>query len=102
METTAKDLQIAVEHMHSCRAHLVEIVPVSETFQGRPVWQGIVHIFEIAGHPTATRCYAWSSPLEGSDKRRFFAVLHIPPIISAQDAVRVAIVQEYRTGNSSA
>jgi hypothetical protein len=34
-----------------------------------------------------------------SDKLRFFAVLHILPIISAQDAVRAAIVQEYRTDN---
>lgn len=100
MKTTAKDLQIAVEHMHSCRARLVEVVPVSESFQGRPVWQGIVHVFEIAGHPMATHCYAWSSPLQGSDKRRFFAVLQIPPITSAQDAVRAAIVQEYRSDHT--
>ena len=99
METNAEQLQMAVDHMHNCRARLVEVVPVSETFQGQPVWQGIVHIFELTGHPTATRCYAWSSPVEGSEKRRFFAVLHIPPITSAQDAVRVAIVQEYRTEN---
>jgi hypothetical protein len=37
--------------------------------------------------------------MEGSDKRRFFAVLHIPPITSTQDAVRAAIVQEYRMDN---
>jgi hypothetical protein len=29
-----------------------------------------------------------------SDKRRFFAVLHIPPITSPIDAVRAAIVAE--------
>jgi len=37
---------------------------------------------------------AWSSSIEGSDKRRFFAVLHQPPITSAVDAVRAAIVAE--------
>jgi hypothetical protein len=96
MEITTNELKQAVERMHNCRATLVEVVPISETFQGQPVWQGIVHVFELTGHPTSTRCYAWSSPVEGSDKRRFFAVLHIPPITSAQDAVKAAIVQEYR------
>jgi hypothetical protein len=31
---------------------------------------------------------------EGSDKRRFFAVLHVGPIKSPLDAVRAAIVAE--------
>jgi hypothetical protein len=97
METNAEELQLAVERMHHCHARLAEVVPVSESFQGQPVWQGIVHIFELTGHPTATRCYAWSSPIGESEKRRFFAVLHSPPITSAQAAVRAAIVQEYRT-----
>jgi hypothetical protein len=77
-----------------------EVVPVSETFQGPPVWQGVVPVFEVAGQPTATHCSAWSSPIEGNDKRRFLAVLHIPPITSAQDAARAAIVQEFRARNS--
>jgi hypothetical protein len=96
MEISAEDLQAAIERLHKCHAELVDVVPVAESFQDQPVWQGIVHIFELTGHPTATRCYAWSSPMEGSEKRRFFAVLHIPPITSAQDAVRAAIVQDYR------
>jgi len=45
----------------------------------------------------ATRAYAWSSPIEGSDKRRFFAVLHMGAIKSPTDAVRAAIVAEHRT-----
>ena len=96
MEVDIEQLQQAVEDMHGCKAELIETISVSETFQGQPVWQGIVHLFDLTGHPTATRCYAWSSPIGESDKRRFFAVLHIPPITSAQDAVRAAIVQEYR------
>ena len=99
MEVHTNELKQAVAHMHQCAARLVEVVPVSETFQGQPVWEGVVHVFELTGHPTATRCYAWSSPVGESNKRRFFAVLHIPPITSAQDAVRAAIVQEYRTEN---
>ena len=64
--------------------------------EGATVWEGVVHVFDLEGHPKATRAYAWSSPIEGSTKRRFFAVLGIPPIMSPLDAVRAAIVQESR------
>lgn len=40
-------------------------------------------VFDLAGHPTATMAYAWSSPIKGGDKRRFYAVLHVLPITSA-------------------
>src|SRR5438270_13071361 len=61
--------------MHGGSATLVQSIPVRETFEGKTVWEGVVHVFDPAGHPTATRAYAWSSPIEGSTKRRFFAVL---------------------------
>ena len=70
---------------------------IRETFEGKPVWEGVVHVFDLAGHPKATRAYAWSSPIEGSDKRRFFAVLQMGAIKSPQDAVRAAIVAEHRS-----
>jgi hypothetical protein len=53
-------------------------------------------VFDLAGNPQATRAYAWSSPIEGSSKRRFFAVLHMGGIKSPADAVRAAIVAEHR------
>jgi hypothetical protein len=61
---------------------------------------GTAQLFDLTGHPKATRAYAWSSPIEGSDKRRFFAVLHLPPITSPVDAVRAAIVAERKGGKS--
>jgi hypothetical protein len=60
------------------------------------VWEGVVHVFDLEGHPTATRAYAWSSAIEGSDKRRYYAVLGIGPIKTPLDAVRAAIVMEHR------
>ena len=80
--------------MHSCRATLAQTVPVREEFNGQPVWEGVVHAFDLEGHPTATRAYAWSSPVEGSEKRRFFAVLQVGAIKTPLDAVRAAIVAE--------
>jgi len=47
---------------------VVEAVPVKETFQGKTVWEGTVHVFDLEGYPKATRAYAWSSPIEGSNK----------------------------------
>jgi hypothetical protein len=90
------ELRHAIERMHGGTATLAQPVPVRETFDGKPVWEGVVHVFDLAGHPTASRAYAWSSPIEGSPKRRIFAVLHQPPVDNPQAAVRAAIVAERR------
>jgi hypothetical protein len=89
-------LKEAVERMHGGAASLLQTVPVRETFEGKAVWEGVVHVFDLTGHPTASRAYAWSSPIEGSTKRRFFAVLHTDRINSPLEAVRAAIVAEHR------
>jgi len=82
--------------MHPCRASLVQTLAVQETFVGHIVWDGAVSVFDLSDHPEATRAYAWSFSIDGSSERRFFAVLHIPPITSVADAVRVAVVAEQR------
>jgi hypothetical protein len=96
MDVDPNQLKVAVERMHGCSATLSQSVPIKESHQGVIVWEGVVHVFDLKGHPKATRAYAWSSPIEGSDKRRFFAVLHQPPVTSPTEAVRAAIVQEHR------
>jgi hypothetical protein len=96
IEVDADQLKATIERMYHCKAKLTQTVPIREKFARETVWEGVVHVFEIAGHPKATIAYAWSSPIEGSDKRRFFAVLHQPPINSPIDAVRAAIVAEQR------
>jgi len=95
-EVAADQLKRAIETQYSGTATLAQSVPVRETFKGEPVWEDVVHVFDLEGHPKATRAYGWSSPIEGSTKRRFFAVLHIPPIVSPLDAVRAAIVAEQK------
>jgi hypothetical protein len=76
-DVDSDQLQRAVESQHGGTATLTQSVPVKETHAGAMVWEGVVHVFDLANHPTASRAYAWSSPIEGSDKRWFFAVLHI-------------------------
>jgi hypothetical protein len=101
IEVEPNELKEAVERQHGGIATLAQSAPVKETHAGTVVWEGIVHVFDLTGHPTASRAYAWSSPIEGSDKRRFFAVLHVGPIKSPLDAIRAAIVQEHREERST-
>jgi hypothetical protein len=93
-EVDSVQLKHAVERQHGCTATFVQSVPVKEAFEGATVWEGVVHVFQIHGHPKASKAYTWSSPIEGSDKRRFFTVLHVPPITSPVEAVRAAIIAE--------
>lgn len=92
----ADALRTAVETQHGGTAILAQTVPIHETFNGQVVWDGVVHVFDLDGHPSATRAYAWSSPIKGSTKRRFYAVLHLGGIRTPLDAVRAPIVAEQR------
>lgn len=95
IDVSQDQLQTAVEGTHGCTATFREAVPVKETFDGQTVWEGAVHVFDV-DHADASTCYAWSSPVEGSVQRKFYAVLSVSPIDSALDAVRAAIVGENR------
>src|SRR5688500_10538697 len=96
MDVSVDQLQRAVEGQHSGKAKLAFISHVREAFGDKLVWDGYVHVFDLEGHPKATMAYAWSSPIEGSNKRRFYAVLHLGGIRSPLDAVRAAIEAERR------
>jgi hypothetical protein len=96
-EVETDQLREAVERLYGGRAALVQSVPVKETFIGSTVWEGVVHVFQLAGNLKANRAYAWSSPIEGSTERRLVALLRIPPITSPVEAVRAAIVQEHKS-----
>jgi hypothetical protein len=91
VEAPVPELQEAIRHMHGCESSFVEAVPVTELFEGRPAWQGVVNVFDLLGHPTASRAYAWSY-MSDEGRRRFVAVLHAGPVTSPQTAVTAAIV----------
>jgi hypothetical protein len=97
----ADELRNVVERMHGGNARLAQSVPIRERHGDATVWEGVVHVFDLTGHPKETRAYARSSPIEGSEKRRFFAVLHLPPVTSPIEAVRAAIVEEHRREKSN-
>lgn len=92
-----EQLRQTVEGLHNCQAIFKKAIRVVETFEGNIVWDGIVAVFNIEDHPVASIFYAWSSPIEGSDKRKFYAVLKLPPVESPEDAVRASIVSDYKS-----
>jgi hypothetical protein len=56
-----------------------------------------VEVFTLANHPKAKRCFAWSHKAgENDSDERFVAVLEIPPVVSPETAVKVAIVAEVK------
>jgi len=80
----------AIQALHGTRSRLIDRERVVEQFEGAPVWEGDVLVFELIDHPTARRCFAWE--IDG----KVTAVLALPPIESARDAVRAPLVAEYR------
>jgi len=85
----------AIRHLHNVDATWIESVPVREEHDGKVVWEGEVHVFAVE-HPKATRIYAWSHESGPGGKRRFHAVLGAHPVGSAEQAVRVAVIGEFR------
>lgn len=82
----------AVELSAGCPATFAETVAVVEMFQRKIVWEGNVAIFDLKGHPKAKRAYGWA--YQDDAETRFVAVLEIPPVDSANTAVRLAIAQK--------
>jgi hypothetical protein len=95
--TDIEELADVIHQIHGTKATHVESVPVKETHQGKTVWEGVVEIFELHGHPKATHAYAKVSETKKHLKRHV-AVLKIPPVVSPVTAIRAAIVQEYKLG----
>ncbi len=89
------ELRKVIRRLHGCEAAHAGTVSIKEVFQGRTVWEGKVEVFNIRGHPKATRAYAWAHATGENDKgKRYVAVLELPPVDSARAAVRAAIIDE--------
>jgi hypothetical protein len=92
-----EDLKDVIRKLHGVESTHLESVPVTENFNGQTVWDGIVEVFQMHGHPKADTAYAWSlSSDDQANPIRHITVLHLGPVISAETAVRAAILQEFR------
>jgi hypothetical protein len=96
-----EDLKAAIQKLHGVDSTHRRSVPVKETFQGKTIWEGIVEVFDLHGHPDANTAYAWSHETDTQDTQHV-TVLHVPPAVSPETAVRTFIVQEFRNAQAQA
>jgi hypothetical protein len=91
------ELKAIIHKLHGAEATHRESVPVREVFGNQTIWEGIVEVFTLHGHPRTDTAYAWSHDTDDPENpRRHVTVLHIHPALSPLAAVRAAIMQEYR------
>lgn len=89
------ELRDVIHKLHGATATYVESVSVREIHEGQIVWDGIVEVFRLRGHPKTNRIYAWEHDTDDPKQpRRYVTVLHIPPVVSPRTAVQAVIVQE--------
>jgi hypothetical protein len=93
-----EELREVIHQLHGATATHRESVPVKETWQGNVIWDGVVEVFDLKGHPKTHRAYAWSHATDDPKQpKRHVTVLHIPPAISPQTAVQAVIMQEIQS-----
>ena len=83
----------AIRETHGCDSVFTGMQSrVTEKMNDQVVWDGMVLIFDLKDHPTASRCYAWAV------YSRVTAVLDEEPVDSPRAAVRAAIAAGLRGG----
>jgi hypothetical protein len=98
-----EELKDVIRKLHGVESTHRQSVPVKEVFNGETVWEGIVEVFDLHGHPKANTAYAWTHATDDPDiPKRSVTVLHVPPAVSPITAVRVAIMQELREMRANA
>ena len=97
--TYIEELKDVIRKLHGVESTHQQSVPVKEVFKGKTVWEGVVEVFELHGHPKATHAYAWSH--ETDDPKQPRRSVTVPPAVSPETAVRVAIMQELRNAEAA-
>ena len=78
------DFKRAIRALYGAYAVILGCDFVNEQLEGEPGWGGNVLEFELVGHPTASKCFAWE--VDGE----ITAVLAEGPVQTAADAVRTS------------
>jgi hypothetical protein len=95
--TNLQELREMIHTLHGAEAIYVQSACVRETHNGEILWDGVVEVFDLVGHPKANRIYVWSHDTDDPKcPRQHVTVLHIPPAVSPQTAVQAVILQEHK------
>ena len=94
LEIRAENIKLAVERAAGCSAHRVHTCVVTETFQGKPIWSGLIDSFELDKTPPL-KAYGWD--VKEGKETQYVAVLGNPPINDEISAVRAWLVSLTKT-----
>lgn len=97
-EVGVEILKRVIESQHGGTGSFIRSVRVHKPSSAHTVWDGIVHVFDLKNNPQAQRAYAWASPIKGSTKPRYFAVLHNGNIRGPGEAVKAAAAAVQKWG----
>ena len=92
MSKRTKLIQYGFKQSFDVEATFIESVPVLEEFGGQVVWEGVVDVFAIQGHPHANRGYGWE--YEENGEKQTATILGVHPVDSPLAAVRAFIVSQ--------
>jgi len=95
MSAYIEELRNVIRELHGVESKHLESIPITEESRGQTVWDGVVEVFQLIGHPRAFQAFAWSHETDGTEKRHV-TVLRIHPVVSARDAVKAAVLQEIK------
>ena len=59
MSERIEKLRDLAERAYGCKATHVSSTPVTEVFEGRVIWEGVVETFDLRGFQLANRCYGF-------------------------------------------
>jgi len=83
-------LRQVIESQHGGNATFNKSWQLQNVTKRAGVWDGIVHVFDLKNNPMASQAYAWSAPINGGSKLRYFAVLHMGRVNGPAEAVKAA------------
>jgi hypothetical protein len=89
-DASADQLKRVIKAQHGVASTFAKSVRVHRTSGNQADWDGVVHVFDLKGHPNASRAFAWSLRISGSTQSRFFAVLQTSQIATPLKAVKAA------------
>jgi hypothetical protein len=64
-EVSTDQIKRAVEATRGGTATFVQSVPLRENFAGKTAWEGVVAVFDLAGHSKANRAYCMGARAPG-------------------------------------
>lgn len=85
-------LAIVILDRHGSPSTHLQSVPVTELVGGHTVWDGVVEVYRLHGHPKANLVYAWSNKTDKANSpEEHITALHVPPTLSPLLAVRFIV-----------